>query len=539
MMVTEKIVGNKKTLVTYALPYANGPLHLGHALGMVQADCYVRAMRLMNKQVLFVCGDDAHGTPIMLNAKKQGKTSEQLIEEIYKMHLKDVKGLDISVDHYHTTHCQLNTDIVHSVYNVLDKEDLIQEKTIEQAYDEQNAMFLPDRYIKGGCPLCKSIDQYGDHCEVCGKTYAIADLINPISVMSNEPPIWKGSVHYFYKLSQKQKTVENWLSEANVQSMVKNKLSEWFGGLQDWDISRDAPYFGIQIPNTENKYFYVWLDAPFGYLSAMGDSLGLTDPKAVFEAWNQYSVEHFIGKDIIYFHGVFWPSVLESAGLGLPNRLHVHGFLTISGDKMSKSRGTFVRLDAYLEKLPSDVLRYYFASRLSPQVIDVDLNWPDFMQKVNSDLIGKLINIGNRMQGFLHKHYDGVLGSEVDDVLWDSLISSQDKIEQTYQEVDLANVCRIIMELCDQTNQYIDHHKPWIIAKTEEKQELQKICTTALNAFRFLTYRLAPMIPGIASKVADSFDEKVVWDKTLLLNQPHKPLAHLLNRITEDQVDFS
>lgn len=533
------VVSQKKILVTYGLPYANGKLHLGHALGLLQTDCYVRALRFLGEDVLFVCGDDAHGTPIMLNAKKQGKSSEELISEMYTSHVNDIEGFLISVNHYHTTHCQLNTDIVHAVYHKLEDNHLIETKNISQAYDEASSMFLPDRYVKGDCPLCDAKGQYGDHCEVCGKTYALSDLKNPVSVISNETPVWKESEHYFYKLSKKQASIEKWLSHSNVQSSIKNKLSEWFGNLQDWDISRDAPYFGIQIPNTENKYFYVWLDAPFGYLTVMGDSQGLKDPKAVFSLWNEYKIEHFIGKDIVYFHGVFWPSVLESAGLNVPSRLHVHGFLTIMGEKMSKSRGTFVLLEDYLDKLPPDMLRYYFASRLSSQVSDVDLNWGDFMQKVNSDLVGKLINIGNRTQNFLHKHYHGQLGSNVDIELWDKLVASQDKIEQAYRDVDLSGVCRIVMELCDYTNQYIDHHKPWQIAKTEQKKDLLIICTTALNAFRFLTYRLAPMVPTIAKAVGKSFDEEIVWGVEPLLNQACKPFPHLLARITEDQIDFS
>lgn len=532
-------MNEKKRLVTYALPYANGPLHLGHALGLVQVDVYVRALRLLGKSVDFVCGDDAHGTPIMLNAKAQDKDPETLIAEIYQQHVKDIQGLNIALDHYHTTHCDLNTQVVHAVYHRLEEKGLINTKEIQQAYDETSQMFLPDRYIKGECPLCGAKDQYGDHCESCGKTYEISALKNPVSVMSGEPPVWRGSQHYFYALSQKQSVVEHWLSEANVQSAVKNKLSEWFGGLQDWDISRDAPYFGIEIPATVDKYFYVWLDAPFGYMSSMGDYLGLREAEAVFSAWNDYQIEHFIGKDIVYFHGVFWPSVLESSGLALPSRLHVHGFLTISGEKMSKSRGTFVRLDEYLDKLPADMLRYYFASRLSSQVTDVDLNWPDFVHKINSDLIGKLINIGNRVQGFIHKHYDGKLGDSIDDALWEALVASDEEIQAAYEALDLAQVCRLVMELCDKTNQYVDQHKPWVLAKQEDKGNLHEVGTTALNAFRFLGYRLAPIIPGIADKIAKSFQEEIQWSLEPHLEKDCQRFEHLLERVTEDQTDFS
>lgn len=529
----------RKKLITYALPYANGPLHLGHALGFTQVDCYVRALRLKGKDVLFVCGDDAHGTPIMLNAEKQGKTPKALIDQIYTEHKRDVQALGVALDHYHTTDCQLNEDIVHAVYHRLEAKELIAKRSVEQAYDESLNMFLPDRYVRGECPKCGAKDQYGDHCEVCGKTYDIATLVSPQSVMSGQTPVWRKSDHYFYRLSETQPVIENWLETAKVQTGVKNKLSEWFGGLQDWDISRDKPYFGIRIPNTEDKYFYVWLDAPFGYLSAFGDYLNLQDPEAVFSRWAEYEISHFIGKDIIYFHGVFWPSVLEASGIRQPSSLYVHGFLNIDGEKMSKSRGTFVLLADYLEKLPSDMLRYYFASRLSQGVLDVDLNWQDFKQKINADLVGKLVNIGNRTQGFLHKFYQGKMGDTVDTVFWEKLISRQSIIEDAYEKVDLAQVCREVMELCDLTNQYIDQHKPWEIAKTEERENLLEVVSTSLNAFRYLSALLAPIIPDLALKISNHFDQAVSWDSNPLLNHPCERFPHLLKRVEDDQIDFS
>lgn len=529
----------KRKVVSYALPYANGVLHLGHMLGMTQADCYVRASRLSGENIIFVCGDDAHGTPIMLNAKKQEVTPEALIADIYSSHVKDIEAFAISFDSYHTTHCDLNTQVVHKVYHALDKKSLIEVNAIEQAYDDVAKMFLPDRFIKGTCPKCGAEDQYGDHCEVCGKTYAIKELTSPKSVVSGGEPVWRPSDHYFFKLSLQQPLVENWLNTVNIQPSVKNKLQEWFdGGLQDWDVSRDQPYFGIQIPNTEDKYFYVWLDAPFGYMSSLGNALSLDTPEAVFDVWNTSTVEHFIGKDITYFHGIFWPAVLASAGLKTPDKVHVHGFLNVSGDKMSKSRGTFVPLSDCLERLPVDALRYYFASRLSDGVVDVELNWDDFVVKINSDLVGKMANIGSRSQGFIHKFYNSELGSEIDTHFWENLIRKDQEIQAAYQSVDLARACRLIMEMCDETNQYVDQYKPWVLAKTEEKEDLQKVCTTLLNAFRYLVYRLSPVVPGMAKTVADSFQEEVVWQTDPLLNKNILPFGHIVSRINEDQVDF-
>ena len=530
----------QKKVITYALPYANGMLHLGHIMGMVQADCYVRAQRLMNVPVTFVCGDDAHGTPIMLNAEKQGVTPDVLVEKIYQAHVRDYKAFHISFDGYHTTHCALNTEIVHSVYQRLQDADVIVQKEIEQAYDDSKAMFLPDRYIKGSCPKCHAEDQYGDHCEACGKTYAIRELQNPRSIMSDTPPIWKTSAHDFFQLSTQQVIVSNWLSNVDMQESVKNKLSEWFNeGLQDWDITRDEPYFGIGIPGQPGKYFYVWLDAPFGYMSSLGLTKGLTAPQAVFEDWQDSTIEHFIGKDIVSFHGVFWPAVLEKAGLKTPDKVHVHGFLTLSGDKMSKSRGTFVETQDYLEKLPADLLRYYFASRLSPSVIDVDLDWNDFMQKINADLVGKLANIGSRSQGFIHKLYNGQLGDTLDQDFWDKITAKHEDVLQAYQAVNLAQVCRLVMELCDETNQYVDHHKPWVLAKADDQENLYEVLTTTMNAFRYLAYLLSPIIPEISQKVADAFgDEAPTIVVEQYLNHSIQKFPHLLSRVTEDQIEF-
>lgn len=532
-MSTEKII-------TYALPYANGSLHLGHILGMVQSDCYVRSLRLLGEKVLYLCGDDAHGTPIMLNAMKQAITPDELVSKYYVEHTEDIKGFNIGFDGYHSTHDPLNTLIVHSVYQRLAAQGAIIEKSVEQAYDESKGMFLPDRYIKGTCPKCGATDQYGDHCEACGKTYGIKELKAPQSILSGAEPIWRASLHDFYQLSTHQSYVETWLNKVTIQDSVKNKLKEWFvDGLMDWDITRDEPYFGIGIPNKPGKYFYVWLDAPFGYLTSLGKTLGLETYDEITSAWNSREVEHFIGKDIVYFHGVFWPSVLEKAGLRSPDKLQVHGFLTMSGDKMSKSRGTFVQAKTYLDKLPADLLRYYFASRLSPTVSDIDLDWEDFVLKTNSDLVGKLANIGSRSQGFLHKHMQGTMGSELDLVFWQQLIREHRSIEAAYREINLAKVCRLVMTLCDETNQYIADKKPWVIAKSDNISELAIVVTTSMNAFRYLTYCLSPIIPSVAEKVREAMgDEALVFTTDTLLGAKIHQFAHLIERVSADNVEF-
>lgn len=529
-----------KKIVTYALPYANGMLHLGHVMGMIQADCYVRSLRLLGKQVTFVCGDDAHGTPIMLNAQKQKVTPDALVAEFLQEHIQDVNAFNISFDGYHTTHCSLNTEIVHEVYHRLQEKEVIVKKQIEQAYDETAQMFLPDRYIKGTCPKCGAIDQYGDHCEVCGKTYNIKELIDPKSTMTNSDPVWRLSSHDFFQLSTEQSYVSSWLGEVKIQEAVKNKLSEWFvDGLQDWDITRDAPYFGIEIPNQKDKYFYVWLDAPFGYMSSLGKTLSLATAEAVFEEWNHSQIEHFIGKDIVCFHGVFWPAVLNKAGLKVPDRLHVHGFLTLSGAKMSKSRGTFLTARAYLSKLSPDLVRYYFASRLSHSVSDVDLDWVDFVQKINSDLVGKLANIGSRCQGFVHKHQSSQLTQKIDQMFWDKIVSHHSEIAASYEAVNLAQTCRLIMMLCDETNHYIAEKKPWALAKEGRFEELELCVNTAMNVFRYLVYWLSPITPGLAQTVALAMgDSSPVLISEPLLDKTIEPFSHLISRLTTDQVQF-
>lgn len=475
--------GTKK-LVTYALPYANGPLHLGHMLGMVQSDIYVRFLRQNKQSVVFVCGDDAHGTPIMLNAMKQKIAPEQLIADIYKDHKLDIDAFNINFDCYTSTHDDLNAEIVSYAYNKLVQENVIVTQSVSQAYDEQEQMFLPDRYVVGTCPFCGALDQHGDHCEVCGKTYSIDALKDPKSILSNKKPVWRDTNHAFYALSTQQSFVESWVETAHLQSSIRNKLGEWFEpGLQNWDITRDAPYFGIEIPGRDAQYFYVWMDAPFGYVTALAQHLGLSEPSKTFEAWNDHEVTHFIGKDIICFHGVFWPSVLNSVGLNPPKRIQVHGFLTLTSAKMSKSKGHYVAPKQYMAHLPADMLRYYLAARLSNTVADIDIDWNDFMVKVNSDLVGKLANMCSRSQGFIHKFNQGRLSDTIDQELINTVMQIQEQVELEYQQVNIASVTKHAMHACDLVNQYIDSHKPWQLAKQGEEEKAVYVASTALNAF--------------------------------------------------------
>jgi methionyl-tRNA synthetase len=529
-------MANKK-LITYALPYANGQLHLGHMLGMIQTDVYVRSLRQVGEEVTYVCGDDAHGTPIMLNAQRQGITPEALIKDMSADHQQDVESFSIHFDYYGSTHDPLNKALVHDVYQKLVNANMVTEGDIEQAYDESEQMFLPDRFVKGVCPKCGAEDQYGDHCEVCGKTYALKELKSPQSIVSGSPPIWKKSNHVFYKLSSDQQGAKQWLEESDVQESIRNKLSEWFvDGLQNWDITRDAPYFGIDIPGRENQYFYVWLDAPFGYMTSFARALGLDRPEAIFAEWNQYSVQHFIGKDIVYFHGIFWPSVLKAAGLRAPEKMHVHGFVTLEAQKMSKSRGHFISPKQFVKVLPSDLMRYYLSSRLSSGVTDIDIDWQDFKLKVNADLVGKLANLCSRSQGFVHKYHEGVL-SEVDQEFWHQLVSTKNEIQQAYESLNIANVIKLIMQKCDFANQYVDAHKPWQLAKDGQVEQAVLVSSTALNAFRYLMSALAPIIPDAAEVVRQGFGDQVGYCIEPIQGQKVEKFAHLFSRVADEDIE--
>ncbi len=529
----------RSLLVTNALPYANGPIHLGHLVGYIQADIWVRFQRMCGNDVTYVCADDAHGTPIMLAAEKAGVTPEAFIAKIREDHVRDFAGFGVAFDHYHSTHSQENRVLSERIYRALKDAGHIVQRDIEQAYDPVKGMFLPDRYIKGVCPNCATADQYGDNCENCGATYSPRELKNPFSVLSGAAPEWKPSEHYFFALSQLQPAVEAWLAAADINGGVKAKLKEWTSaGLKDWDISRDAPYFGFEIPDAPGKYFYVWLDAPIGYFASLlsylqGDATKLD---AFIGADSKTEMWHFIGKDIVNFHGLFWPAMLHGAGLRTPTGLSVNGYLTVDGAKMSKSRGTFIRAETYLKHLNPECLRYYFAAKLSSGVDDLDLNLEDFVARVNSDLVGKYVNIASRCAGFIEKQFDGRLGAELSDTaLVERLGGRATEIAALYERRDFAAALRITMGLADEANEAIQKVAPWVLAKdAARRDELQRVCTTFLNVFRLLTIYLKPVLPTLATR-AEAFlaVTPLRWSDAAapLLDHVIKPYQPLLTRL--------
>ncbi len=496
----------RTALVTNALPYANGPLHLGHLVGYIQADIWVRARRLMGDKVWYVCADDTHGTPIMLAAEKAGVTPEAFIANIQASHERDFAAFGVDFDHYDSTNSAANRELTEALYNKLDAAGHISRRSIAQFYDPAKGMFLPDRYIKGTCPKCKSPDQYGDNCEVCGATYGPTDLIEPKSVVSGATPEMRDSEHYFFEVGRFQEFLRGWLAGDVAVPGVKAKLAEWLdaeGGLRAWDISRDAPYFGFEIPGAPGKYFYVWLDAPIGYLSSFKNLCAKTgdDFDAVLAQGSNTELHHFIGKDIVNFHGLFWPSVLHGSGLRAPTRLHVNGYLTVDGAKMSKSRGTFVMARTYLDVgLAPEALRYYFAAKSSGGVDDLDLNLADFSARVNADLVGKFVNLASRCAGFISKRFDGQLAAELPDpAQYDRFVAALAPVREAYERNDPAAAIRLTMALADEANKYIDDHKPWVIAKQEGADaQLQAVCTQGLNLFRVLVAALKPVLPATA-----------------------------------------
>jgi len=535
----------RKILVTTALPYANGPLHLGHVLGNIQADIWVRYQRLRGNLCHFISGSDAHGTPIMLHAEKRGVTPEVLVAEINHEHAQDFRDCDVAFDNFYTTHSPENHQLSTYIYSQLKKNNYIKTRTIEQAYDEVKQIFLPDRYVRGQCPRCHSADQYGDSCEVCGATYSPMELKNPISVLSGTTPITKASEHYFFDLPAFEAMLKNWTqNDDRLQPEVANKLDEWFkSGLHQWDISRDAPYFGFEIPDHPGKYFYVWLDAPVGYIASFKnwcDKSGLD----FLDFWKKNSdteLYHFIGKDIVYFHALFWSAMLDGAEFRKPNSIFANGFLTINGQKMSKSRGTFVTVRDYLTHLSPDYLRYYFAAKLNDRVEDIDLNSDDFVARVNSDLVGKLVNIASRCAGFINKSFANELATSLDnETLCAEFIAAQDDIAEAYEKRQFARAMRTIMELADKANQYIDANKPWSLAKDENNlAQVQKICTTGLNLFRILMIYLKPIVPRLAEASELFLNDKAwVWSDlaTPLLNQKIVKFSPLLQRLDKEKV---
>lgn len=542
----------RRILVTNALPYANGAIHLGHLVGYIQADIWVRYQRLRGHQVAYVCADDAHGTPIMLAAEKAGLAPEAYIEDVRQAHMRDFADVGIAFDHYHSTHSPENQRLAETIYTRLKAGGHIAQRTVRQLFDPERQMFLPDRYIKGECPKCGATDQYGDNCEVCGAAYAPTDLKNPRSVVSGAVPELRDSEHYFFKLGDFQGFLQGWLDGKVAHSAIRAKLREWFeAGLKDWDISRDAPYFGFAIPDAPGKFFYVWLDAPIGYMASFAAHLarpdaGIDDPEAAFndywQAGSETELHHFIGKDIVNFHGLFWPAMLQGAGFRTPTQLHVNGYLTINGQKMSKSRGTFIRARTYLDHLDPEALRYYFAAKLGSGPEDLDLNLEDFAARVNSDLVGKYVNIASRCAGFIEKRFEGRLGDRLSDpALVAAVAEAAPRLEAAFEAGELAAAVREIMALADRANAEIQQQAPWKMAKEDGRDaELHAVCTTFLNVFRQLTVYLKPILPRIAAE-AEAFlgIAPLRWADaaTPLLNHRITPYTALMTRIEKARID--
>jgi methionyl-tRNA synthetase len=496
----------RKILVTSALPYANGEIHLGHLLEYIQTDIWVRFQKMMGNECHYVCADDAHGTPIMLKASELGITPEELIKGVSERHQADFKAFSIGFSQYHSTHSPENKAISADIYNKLNTAGFIKSRRISQAFDPEKKMFLPDRFIRGECPKCGAEDQYGDNCEVCGATYSPTELLNAKSAISGATPISKDSEHYFFDLPQFETQLKTWTEAGHLQAEISNKLAEWFEqGLQQWDISRDAPYFGFQIPGVEGKYFYVWLDAPIGYMASfqkLCESQAL-DFNEFFNKDSTTELYHFIGKDIVYFHALFWPAMLMGANYRTPTAIFAHGFLTVNGKKMSKSRGTFIQARAYLDTLNPEYLRYYYAYKLSSKIDDIDLNLQDFKQRVNSDLVGKVVNIASRCAGFVVKKFDKTLSAyAIEPDLYDEFVAKGVLIGELYEARNYNQAMREIMKLADKANQYIDEHKPWQLIKDENRAaEVHDITSLALNLFRVLMTYLKPVLPEMAMQV--------------------------------------
>lgn len=551
------MIKQRRILVTSALPYANGQIHLGHMVEHIQTDIWVRFQKARGHECYYVCADDTHGTPVMLAAQKQGLTPEAMIAQVRENHLADFSGFGIGYDNYYSTHSPENQQLSNSIYLALKANDKIACRTIEQLFDPEKNMFLPDRFVKGECPKCHAQDQYGDNCEVCGATYSPTELIHPYSAVSGATPVLKQSEHYFFKLGDCADFLKQWtggeseLSDGRVQPHLQpqalNKMNEWLqdGQLSDWDISRDAPYFGFEIPDAPNKYFYVWLDAPIGYMASFKNLCSRLNMN--FEEWfapdTETEMYHFIGKDILYFHALFWPATLKFAHLREPTGVFAHGFLTVDGQKMSKSRGTFITARSYLEGgLNPEWMRYYLATKLNSKIEDLDLNLNDFIARVNSDLVGKYVNIAARAAGFVTKRFDGALQDVSHSSLLQRLQAQSEAIAASYEAREYGRALRDIMALADEVNEYVDANKPWELAKQpEEAERLHQVCSELINAFRILTVYLSPVLPQLATQAAEFLNVPAfTWaDSTQLLPQGHviKPYSHLMQRIDAKQVE--
>jgi methionyl-tRNA synthetase len=538
--MTEK----RQILVTNALPYANAALHLGHILEYTQTDVWVRFQRMRGHQCYYVSADDAHGTAIMLKADEKGISPEQHIADMRSIHEADFRDFHISVDNYHSTHSDENKHYAELIYNRLVENDHIAKREITQAFDAEKQLFLADRYIKGTCPKCKAVDQYGDNCEACGATYSPTDLINPVSALSGTTPIEKKSTHYFFKLPEFTEFLKSWTRSGAVQDEVANKLGEWLdSGLQEWDISRDAPYFGFEIPNAPNKFFYVWLDAPIGYMASFKNLCNQQnlDFEQFWGADSSAELYHFIGKDIVNFHALFWPAMLTSANFRTPTKVCVHGFVTVNGKKMSKSRGTFINARCYLDHLNPEYLRYYYASKLTASVEDIDLNLEDFIQKVNSDLVGKVVNIASRCAKFITKGNDGILSSMIaDNALWQQVSEAGNKIAGHYENREYSKAIREIMAQADAANEYIAAKEPWKLNKDpSQQQQVQDICSLGINLFRLLLTYLKPVIPAMAADGEAFLNDQLTWDsvKQPLIGHQINNFKPLLQRVEQEKVE--
>jgi methionyl-tRNA synthetase len=538
-------MSKRHILVTSALPNANGSIHLGHMLEHVQTDIWVRFQRMQGNECTYVCADDTHGTATMLKAEEQGISPEELIAAVNAEHAADFQAFHISHDNYYSTHSEENKQFCEEIYQRLDAAGQIKKKDVDQLFDPEKQMFLADRFIIGACPRCKTEGQYGDNCEACGATYDATELINPVSKISGAKPELKASTHIFFALSNFTDFLKEWTRSGTLNDQVANKLAEWLdAGLQDWDISRDAPYFGFEIPGEPGKYFYVWMDAPIGYMASFANyctKLGRNDFDEYWKSSSDHEVHHFIGKDIINFHALFWPAVLKTAGYRTPSRIHVHGFITVNGQKMSKSRGTFINASTYARHLDPDYIRYYFASKLGNGIDDLDINLEDFVQKVNSDLVGKLVNIASRCAGFVVKQFDATLTSAPGTPLVQELIDAGPEVARLYEADEFAKATRLIMSLADKANQYIAEQEPWKKIKEDgQRDAVQQICSDGINMFRILVGYLKPILPALAEKAEEFLNvPELTWNElsSPLVDHKINKFKPMLNRIETKSID--
>lgn len=534
----------RKILVTSALPYANGPIHLGHMLEYIQTDIWSRYQKLRGHECHYICADDAHGTPIMLKAQQLGIAPEDMIAQVNKEHQQDFADFNVAFDNYHSTHSEENRLMASDIYLKLRDNGYIKSKSISQLFDPEKSMFLPDRFVKGTCPKCKSPDQYGDNCDSCGATYSPTELINPKSAVSGATPVMKDTEHFFFDLPAFEGMLKEWTRSGALQVEMANKLDEWFEqGLQQWDITRDAPYFGFEIPDAPGKYFYVWLDAPIGYMGSFKNLCAKRPELSFDEFWGKDStaeVYHFIGKDIVYFHSLFWPAMLHGSGYRQPNSVYAHGYVTVNGAKMSKSKGTFIKARTYLDHLDPEYLRYYYAAKLSSRIDDLDLNLEDFAQRVNSDLVGKLVNLASRTAGFITKRFDGKLARIADTTLTEAFLAKQEQIAEFYETREYGKAMREIMALADIANGFVADAAPWQMVKHDDQQEAaHQVCSNALNLFRILVTYLKPVLPRLAQDVEAFFQLPLTWDALGqdLAGHEIAPFKAMMQRVELDKVN--